>query len=59
MIPNSWMALSMADDVTVKGSGDEYVFKLKAVKTLTCWGSLVKEFKLELSGVTQADMERS
>ncbi len=43
----------MADDVTVKESGDEYVFKLSS-KNADLLGLLVKNFKLELSGVTQA-----
>ena len=48
----------MADDVTVKESGDEYVFKLSS-KNADLLGLFGEEFKLELSGVTQADMDKT
>ena len=47
----------MADDVTVKESGDEYIFKLSS-KNADLLGLFGEEFKLELSGVTQADMDK-
>ncbi|KXT86040.1 hypothetical protein STRDD11_00078 [Streptococcus sp. DD11] len=49
---------SMADDVSMKESGSDYVFTLKS-KNTDIIGLFGDEFSLELSGVAQSEMDKT